>query len=204
MDQGYTPIAIHDEDGDKVSSVKVDNRDPVALIDAVAAREKGCDVAVEAARGSSLRLGIEGNEVAKLQGRMRRHRSHTSRTGQDLIPEEAVARRMGHRTRHLPPQSTRRPNRRVRLRRTTDQHATTTPRHVRLAERPRPRQTSQPVMGRGIVTARRPPIGGPPRIDSPTGSLVQVHVSTCAIGCCHPTLHPRSYRSMDLDLCSRV
>jgi hypothetical protein len=71
MDQGYPPIAILDEDDEKVPSVKVDNRDPVALIDAVAARGKGCDVAVEATRDSSLRLGIEGNEVAKLQGRTR-------------------------------------------------------------------------------------------------------------------------------------
>jgi Transposase len=44
-------VVILDGDGVKVSSTKVDNRDPAALVDAVAAGGEGCDVVVEATWG---------------------------------------------------------------------------------------------------------------------------------------------------------
>jgi transposase len=51
LDRRRSQVVILEEDGVKVSSVKVDNRDPAALVDAVAAGGEGCDVVVEATWG---------------------------------------------------------------------------------------------------------------------------------------------------------
>ena len=101
--------------------------------------------------------GLKATKSQDPRSRTRHHRSHLPRTRQDLVPQETLARRMGHRTRHLPPLQTRRPNRRAGLRSTPNQQAT--PTHpLDNRSRPRPPQTTVPV--RLAIAVRTVGFGG--------------------------------------------